>query len=173
MAEGLYYLSWILITSVGSRQSTYKPHQLFTRVVQVLIRSIIRVQPTFRGGLYNPDCNSDWHVYTNLISLIQIGIQFKRLVAIHIIMTANDVAIPGSERIPPSPTGWSLRHHVTSHLRSQPENKMFCTIEVKIDDSRCSTITITSYIHCNQSASFVLMLGVAWHYSFTELLNRL
>ena len=97
---------------------------------------LIQVQPTFGGGLYNQDCNSDWCVYTNLISLIQIGIQFKRLVAIHIIMTANDVAIPGSERIPPFPTGWPLRHHVTSHLRSQPENKMFCTIEVKIDDSR-------------------------------------
>ena len=57
MAEGLYYLSWILITSLGSRQSTYKSRQPFTRALQILIRIVTRVQPTSRGGFGNPDAN--------------------------------------------------------------------------------------------------------------------
>ena len=44
---------------LGSRQSTYKPRQPFTRAVQILIRIAIRVQPTSGGGLCNPDCNRD------------------------------------------------------------------------------------------------------------------
>jgi len=50
---GLYYSSWILKTFIGSRQSTYKLHQLFTRTLLILIRIVTRVQPTSGGGLCN------------------------------------------------------------------------------------------------------------------------
>ena len=53
VAEELCYLEWILITSIGSTQSTYKSCQLFTQTIQILIRIvIIQVQPPLNGGGY-------------------------------------------------------------------------------------------------------------------------
>ena len=59
VSEGLYYLSQILITSIGSRQSIYKLCQLFTLALQILIQIGFQVHPTSRAGLRNLDCNPD------------------------------------------------------------------------------------------------------------------
>ena len=52
------YSSWTLINSIGSRQSTYKPHQPFTRTLLILIRTVTRVQPTSGGGLRPVACKA-------------------------------------------------------------------------------------------------------------------
>jgi len=48
----LYYSSWILIVSIGSRQP-------FTCALQILIRIVTRLQPTSGGWLRNLDCSPD------------------------------------------------------------------------------------------------------------------